>query len=113
MARPAGRRRDGGAGAQRLGTGAAPGRRRIARGPVRFVTIPQAALSAQPDARQRWLGIALLACVGIGFGLNWPAMKLCLLEIPLWTYRSLCVIGGAAGLVLIAAATGQSLRIPP
>ena len=55
---------------------------------------------------------ALLALLTLGWGLNWPMMKLTLADMPVWTFRSLCVASGAAGLFLIARMGGQSLRVP-
>jgi drug/metabolite transporter (DMT)-like permease len=48
----------------------------------------------------------------LGWGCNWPLMKLALAEIPLWTFRSLCVAAGAAGIFAIARIGGQPL-LPP
>jgi drug/metabolite transporter (DMT)-like permease len=46
------------------------------------------------------------------WGANWPAMYIALEEIPIWTFRTLCLVLGGAGLLAIAAAGGASLRIP-
>jgi drug/metabolite transporter (DMT)-like permease len=39
-------------------------------------------------------------------------MKLALADIPVWTFRGLCVAAGAIGLFIIARAGGQKIRIP-
>lgn len=39
----------------------------------------------------------------LGWGFNWPMIKLALTEVPVLTFRSLCLPGGAAGLFAIAA----------
>lgn len=46
------------------------------------------------------------------WGTQWPMMKVALTEIPIFTFRALCVIFGAAGLFLIARLKGQSLLFP-
>jgi drug/metabolite transporter (DMT)-like permease len=46
------------------------------------------------------------------WGANWPAMYIALEEIPIWTFRTLCLVLGGIGLLAIAAASGASLRIP-
>jgi len=48
----------------------------------------------------------------LGWGLNWPLMKLALADIPGWTFRGLCVASGAIGLFIIARAGGQRIHIP-
>src|SRR5215510_8751644 len=49
--------------------------------------------------RSTW---ALLVMLSLGWGCNWPLMKLALAEIPIWTFRGLCVMAGAAGIFAIA-----------
>lgn len=58
--------------------------------------------------RGLWL---LLAALTLGWGFNWPMMKLALAELPPWTFRAACLAFGAAGLFMIARA--QGLRIRP
>ena len=48
----------------------------------------------------------------LGWGLNWPMMKLTLADIPVWTFRGLCVASGAIGLFIIARAGRQQTRVP-
>lgn len=54
----------------------------------------------------------LLAVLTLGWGFNWPMMKMTLAELPVWTFRGLCVGSGALGLFAIARITGQSIRVP-
>ena len=54
----------------------------------------------------------LLVLLTLGWGFNWPMMKLTLADMPVWTFRALCVATGAAGLFLIARLGDQSLRVP-
>jgi len=57
------------------------------------------------------LGYLLLLGVTFGWGLNWPFMKIAMLEIPVLTFRGWsCMI---AGLILFAVAAGAGLRLRP
>lgn len=57
-------------------------------------------------------GLVLLAAVTLFWGLNWPAMKIALAEIPVWWFRAMCVWAGAIGTLAIARLSGASLRMP-
>lgn len=57
-------------------------------------------------------GILLLATVTLVWGVNWPMMKRAVSEIPVWTFRAICLGGAAAGLMAISRIAGQKLRIP-
>lgn len=59
--------------------------------------------------RSTWV---LLAALTLGWGCNWPMMKLALAEVPVWTLRAVSIAAGAAGMFLIAAAGGLRL-LPP
>lgn len=59
--------------------------------------------------RSTWL---LLVILTFGWGMNWTMIKLAVTDIPVWTFRSLCVAAGAGGLLAIARANGLSLRVP-
>lgn len=54
--------------------------------------------------------IALVATIGLFWGLNWPAVKVILGEVPPWTLRTVGLSLGAALLFAIAGALGQRLR---
>jgi len=56
-----------------------------------------------------YLGYALLAGLTIVWGSNWPVMKIALSEIPVWWFRSACLVFGGLGLMAIAAGTGSRL----
>lgn len=76
------------------------------------------AVAAQPrPAALPASGIFLLVALTILWGLNWPAMKLALLEIPPFTFRSICLVGGGSillGLTLLSGERlGLSLRLLP
>lgn len=57
-------------------------------------------------------GLWLLAALIVVWGTHWPIMKFSLGEIPVFTFRAVCVVLGAAGLFLIARARGDSLAVP-
>ena len=56
-------------------------------------------------------GYVLLVAMTVLWGINWPIMKIALGELPVWTFRSLCLVGGSLGLLVIARLTGQRLRV--
>lgn len=55
---------------------------------------------------------ALVALLGLLWGLNWPAVKIALGEISPWLLRTLGISLGALTLLLWAWASGRSLRVP-
>ena len=69
-------------------------------------------LPAAPARSLPRLGWLLLATIALLWGANWSAIKIALLEIPIWQYRSItCAFAGIA-LLLLAAATRQRLALP-
>jgi len=54
----------------------------------------------------------LLAGLTLGWGINWPIMKIVLTEMAPMHFRSLCLVFGAAGLFTIARLSGLPIRIP-
>ncbi|MGP1676108.1 MAG: DMT family transporter [Burkholderiales bacterium] len=54
----------------------------------------------------------VLVALTLGWGFNWPMIKLALSEIPVFTFRSVCLLGGAAGLFAIASYARLPLRLP-
>ncbi|QEX20680.1 transporter [Hypericibacter adhaerens] len=57
-------------------------------------------------------GILIMVPLTLCWGANWPAMSIALTEIPVWTFRALCLALGGAGLLAISLAGRASLRIP-
>jgi drug/metabolite transporter (DMT)-like permease len=57
-------------------------------------------------------GIVLLVALTITWGVNWPMMKLALLEVPPWTFRSLCLMVGGGALLALALASGGPVTMP-
>ena len=68
--------------------------------------------SAPEQGESAATGLILLALITLFWGVNWPAIKLSVNEVPVWTFRTICLLAGAAGLFAIAAAARLSLRIP-
>jgi probable blue pigment (indigoidine) exporter len=64
-------------------------------------------------ARTRWHGLGLLAFAVIGWGSNWPPLKLLLQEIPPMAARAWPGLAAALLLALVVRASGTSLRVPP
>jgi drug/metabolite transporter (DMT)-like permease len=58
------------------------------------------------------LGLALIVALALGWGLNWPAMKVALAEIPLWQFRSLTAFAAGAIMLGVARLMGQRLGVP-
>lgn len=58
------------------------------------------------------LAVALLAMIAFLWGFNWPIMKVGLSEIPPWVFRAGSSAVSCAGLFLISAIAGHSLKIP-
>lgn len=57
-------------------------------------------------------GFVLLLFLSIFWGTNWPLMKIGLGEIPVWTFRTLCLFLGGFGVLGMAKANGLILTIP-
>jgi len=57
-------------------------------------------------------GYVLLSALTLFWGLNWPTAKIVLGEMPVWTFRSLCLVIGGCVLLAIARLGGRSLRVP-
>ena len=67
--------------------------------PMSFSTIPRA-------------GLVLLGLLSLGWGFNWPIMKVVITEIPRWIFRGDSILLASIGLFCIAWFSGQSLKVP-
>jgi len=56
--------------------------------------------------------VALVASLSFFWGVNWPVMKAILVVVEPWTFRSVLVVTGGLGSLLIARALGHSLLVP-
>jgi drug/metabolite transporter (DMT)-like permease len=54
----------------------------------------------------------LLAGITIFWGLNFVTIKYSVAEVPIWTFRSICLLTGGLGLLGIGKSAGLSLRVP-
>jgi drug/metabolite transporter (DMT)-like permease len=69
----------------------------------------RAATSAHPiPARALWL----LAALAVFWGVNWPIMKIVLLEWNVWHFRTACLVLGSASLFALARLLRLPLRVP-
>lgn len=66
-------------------------------------------MSATPIPRA---GLVLLGLLSLGWGLNWPVMKVVITEIPCWIFRGDSILLASLGLFGIASFSGQSLKVP-
>lgn len=57
-------------------------------------------------------GLVLLALLSLGWGFNWPIMKVVVSEIPRWIFRGDCILLASVGLFAIAWFSGQSMKVP-
>lgn len=57
-------------------------------------------------------GLILLALLSLGWGLNWPVMKVVLSEVPPLYFRAGCLIVGGLGMLLVARLAGTPVRVP-
>ena len=67
-------------------------------------------MSEQPASRAT--GIFLLVYLAFAWGVNWPAIKIAVLEMPLWQYRAATALTAGACLLLYARISGQRMRVP-
>jgi drug/metabolite transporter (DMT)-like permease len=63
-------------------------------------------------ARSPAAAAGLLAVVALLWGLQWPIIKLGLIEIGPWTYRGIGALLGGVFLAVLASLRGASLRLP-
>jgi drug/metabolite transporter (DMT)-like permease len=67
---------------------------------------------ARPVPRPDAAGLVLLVATTIGWGLNWPAMKLLLAELPVLSTRAAHGALGCAVLLAVALARREALAVP-
>lgn len=63
-------------------------------------------------APSREFGFIMLAAVGLGWGLNWPAMKIIVAEVPVWQFRAVTGVAGGLALFAVARLLGERLAVP-
>jgi len=57
-------------------------------------------------------GFILLVFLTLGWGINWPIMKIVLQDVPPLTFRGICLLGGGIGVLILARIAGDALAIP-
>jgi len=69
--------------------------------------------TAAPSAPAgRALGYMLLVFLAFAWGSNWPAIKIAVLEMPIWQYRATTALASAAILLGYALLRGVPMRVP-
>lgn len=73
---------------------------------------PGHAKAPSPGTQGSALGFGLLLLAVVGWGSNWPPIKLILLEIPVFSARAWPGLLGAFGLALLVRLSGERLVVP-
>lgn len=72
---------------------------------------PSDSKTAEPN-RPSIYGYLLILGMTIFWGVSWPVMKTALLEIPPWTFRTISLVCGGIGIMVLAKLSGLSLSVP-
>jgi drug/metabolite transporter (DMT)-like permease len=70
---------------------------------------PNSPARSQESNSSRRNALLLLAALTLVWGCNFPVMKIALSEVPVWWFRSACVLAGGIGLLGISALGGAQL----
>ncbi len=70
-----------------------------------------AAPTSRPAGAVPPLALVLIGAVSVLWGTNWPAMKAAVNEVSPWLFRSACVTISSAGLLGLAALSGERMRL--
>jgi drug/metabolite transporter (DMT)-like permease len=70
---------------------------------------PNSPARSQENNSSRRNALLLLAALTLVWGCNFPVMKIALSEVPVWWFRSACVLAGGIGLLGISALGGAQL----
>ena len=75
---------------------------------------PAAAGVREPQAHHTFPPrlFGLLVALTIGWGVNWPMMKLAVAGMPPMRFRTLCLVAGIVGLFSMTRAAGLRIRVP-
>ena len=57
-------------------------------------------------------GFLLLLLLTLFWGVNWPIIKMALDDVPVLTFRAVCLVGGAIVIFSLGKILGQSLTVP-
>lgn len=72
-------------------------------------TIKKARPKGEPLPRG---GLVLLGAMSLFWGMAWPAMKIVLGELQPWTFRSICLVSGGLGVLILAKLKDSDLSFP-
>ena len=66
-----------------------------------------------PDDQRSFsrFGLVLLAALALGWGFNWPIMKMVLWDVPPLTFRGVSLVAGGVGVMLLARLGGHTLAV--
>lgn len=67
---------------------------------------------SEKDSKFSLFGLLLLGLMALGWGFNWPIMKIVLWDVSPLTFRGLGLTLGGIGILLLARLSGQSLAAP-
>ncbi|GIK87435.1 MAG: DMT family transporter [Burkholderiales bacterium] len=67
---------------------------------------------AEPQRRATGRALVPVAVLALVWGLNWPILKLGVTELPPLTFRGYTLAVAGLGLLAIARASGESIRVP-
>jgi drug/metabolite transporter (DMT)-like permease len=65
-----------------------------------------------PSAAGSRAGLLLLVAITLFWGANWPAIKIAVSEMPVFTFRSISLLAGGLGLLAICGIARQPLLLP-
>jgi drug/metabolite transporter (DMT)-like permease len=68
-------------------------------------------MSDEPRSTFSRLGLVLLGALALGWGINWPIMKITLWDVPPLTFRGVALAAGGAGVLLLARLGGHRLTV--
>jgi drug/metabolite transporter (DMT)-like permease len=71
---------------------------------------PDGSAISEPARRTPPLALALIVAISVLWGINWPAMRMAVLEMSPWTFRVVCVVISSSGLLLLARLTGERIQ---
>lgn len=67
---------------------------------------------AEQNSHFSRLGLLLLGLLALGWGFNWPIMKIVLWDVPPLTFRGVCLTLGGIGILLLGRVGGHALAVP-
>jgi drug/metabolite transporter (DMT)-like permease len=75
-------------------------------------SLNKAAAPAAVAVRSSRAGLILLASITLLWGCNWPVLKIAVGEIPVFSFRSICLLIGVVGMFFVCRLEGKPWRLP-